>query len=392
MKKGMKKGVIELGIVLAAASAWLIQALCIAAENEPSAALAEGAASSRDFKLALPGYKFEFPRDHGKHDEFKTEWWYYTGHLQSKEGRKFGFELTFFRSGVPLARRIKEGPWKMNDLYMAHFAISDLSKKSFYHEQKFCRESSAFAKNSADKFEVKVENWSSVIRNKKHHLLASSGPHSIDLQLEQGKDPVIHGIGGVSQKSNKKGAASHYYSLTRMPARAALSIDGQKLALEGEAWMDHEFGSNQLGKEQAGWDWFSIQLNDGSEIMLYLMRLKGSGYDQCSSGTFVDSSGKWQHLPFLSYKIKSKSYWQSPHTKANYPNHWHIELPEKGLVLDIEPELADQELVSSGSAGGARINYWEGACRVSGLKQNKIISGRAYVELTGYDKEFDKEF
>ncbi len=341
------------------------------------------------FKQALPGYRFSFPADHYSHDDYKTEWWYYTGHLNAKDKQKFGFELTFFRSGIKNEQAVKSGPWAVNNIYMTHFALTDINGKNFFHSEKLCRPGvgKAGASRYSDKaFKAWTENWSLEAENGKHHLLAREGEYKIDLVLDEGKAPVIHGLNGVSQKASCKGCASHYYSFTRMPLKGEITLPGKQLQVEGNAWMDHEFGSNQMTKEQKGWDWFSIQLNDQSELMLYVMRLKNGKLDENSSGTIVFPDGKYAHLKLSDYKIEASGKWQSPHTKAAYPTKWQIEIPSKNLVLLIEPEIQDQELASERPGG---ISYWEGSCKVSGKKNGKEISGQAYVELTGYDRELN---
>jgi predicted secreted hydrolase len=343
--------------------------------------------AERHFKPALPGYTFSFPADHYSHEEYKTEWWYYTGHLLAKSGEEFGFELTFFRSGVPIADGVSEGPWSLKNMYMGHFAMSDLQNKRFYHLEKMSRGGVASAGASDKKYEVWTENWSAMAEGKDHRLQASSKDCVIDLKLGEGKPPAIHGENGVSQKANCVGCASHYYSLTRMPVSGKIKIADKNFEVDGIAWMDHEFGSNQLGSDQVGWDWYSIQLDDQTELMLYVMRLKNGKVDPNSSGTFIRNNGGTTHLPLSSYKIDKTATWKSPHTNANYPSRWHVSLPSLKLELDIVPQLADQELASEN--GG--ISYWEGACTVNGLSSGKPIKGKAYVELTGYDKDFNRK-
>lgn len=340
------------------------------------------------YRQALPGYKFSFPSDHFSHDGFKTEWWYYTGHLESSDGQKFGFELTFFRSGLSVKNGVKSGPWAVPNAYMAHFALTDISSQKFFHAEKFCRPGLNSAGAESDKYKVWTENWSaSEMQGGSHRLLARQGNYAVDLQLSPGKEPVIHGVNGVSQKASCAGCASHYYSLTRMPVKGTLVLPGKSLEVKGLAWMDHEFGSNQMKENQVGWDWFSIQLEDGTELMLYHMRLREGGYDANSSGTLVHADGSSEHLLRSAYKIQTSDHWTSSHTKGRYPAAWHVQLPERQLDLYIKPRLSDQELVSR--RGG--VNYWEGCCEVTGKKGARKIKGQAYVELTGYDKAFDRK-
>src|ERR1041385_4933671 len=233
------------------------------------------------FQPALPGYEFAFPRDHGTHEEYKTEWWYYTGHLVADDGHRYGFELTFFRVGVdrsPLA----VGRWALRDLSLAHFAVSDISGKDFRYDEKLNR-SSPFTANAAEgKLDVFNEGGSARTRpDGSWRLVAANGRDSIDLVLTARKPPAIHGENGVSVKAEGLGYASHYYSMTRLEVRGR--VDGRPC--RGLAWMDHEFGSSQLRENQQGWDWFSIQLDNDTELMLYQMRRKDGTPDVTSSGS-----------------------------------------------------------------------------------------------------------
>lgn len=343
----------------------------------------------RKFQLALPGYKFKFPADHFSHEDYKTEWWYYTGHLESKDGKRFGFELTFFRSGVPVQDRLKTGPWALNNVYLTHFALSDIDEKKFLHSEKMCRAGVGTAGAKSDSYKVWTENWTVRQEGNDHLLHASEPDYSIDLRLNEGKGPVIQGEDGVSQKAACVGCASHYYSFTRMPVSGKISVGNKFIPVTGQAWMDHEFGSNQLTADQVGWDWFSVQLDDNSELMLYTMRLANGGQEPNSSGTLIYADGKSKHLPLKSYRVEPREYWTSPHTGAKYPSKWHVILAEEKIDLNIEAELSDQELVSNKNKGG--VSYWEGACSVSGSKEGKPIHGQAYVELTGYAAPLNKK-
>ena len=350
----------------------------------------EATTPERKFKLALPGYRYHFPADHYSHDEFKTEWWYYTGHLESTDKKAFGFELTFFRSGAPISDGVSSGAFALKNVYMAHFALTDVSGKKFFYEEKLSRGGAGSAGASGKDYNVWLENWN-VTRDPKtgkHHLVAKSKDCSIDLSLGEAKVPAIHGHQGVSQKASCVGCASHYYSLTRMPADGDVTVGGKNYSVRGAAWMDHEFGSNQLADNQVGWDWFSIQLDDGTDMMLYLMRLKDGTYDAHSSGTFISADGGTQHLKLNDYKIEASKNWKSPHTGGQYPTSFHVTVPSKQLDLQIEAQLQDQELASKDRTG---ISYWEGACRVSGQHNGAAVRGQAYVEMTGYSAAFNRK-
>jgi predicted secreted hydrolase len=347
------------------------------------------AAVERKFALALPGYKYSFPRDHGSHDEYKTEWWYYTGHLKADDGGTYGYELTFFRLGSDVADAVDKGPWNIDNLYLAHFAVSDIPEGKFFNVQELSRSGKGFAGASNENYNVWLRNWSAKLDTRDRQLLkATSGVLALDLVLTPDKPPVIHGIGGVSQKASCYGCASHYYSMTRLLTEGTLTVDGKARHVKGLSWMDHEFGSNQLTDQQVGWDWFSIQLDDKTELMLYRMRLKNGKADPNSSGTFVAVDSSSHHLLNDGFVIKSTSEWKSPATGATYPMGWLISVPGEKLELEIKPQMLDQELVKHGAGG---TTYWEGACTVKGTRDGKQISGSAYVEMTGYAQRFSEK-
>lgn len=336
----------------------------------------------------MPPYRFAFPQDHASHNDFKTEWWYYTGHLTADDGSNFGYELTFFRSGLDSKKGVSKGPWQLDNVYMAHFAVSNLSARKFFYAQKLNRAGLQFAGAKQDSYSVFNQNWTARLVGDEHLVRATTPEYSVDLKMKSLKPPVIHGINGVSQKAECEGCASHYYSLTRLQTSGTVTTpDGKTHKVSGLTWMDHEFGSNQLTKEQVGWDWFSLQLDNDTDLMLYVMRRRDGTFDPNSSGTFVSTKGTSDHLKLSDYKLRSLGTWKSPVTKAEYPSGWHASIPSRKVELDIIPQLADQELAKRSSTD---VTYWEGACRVSGTMNGAKVSGQAYVELTGYGEAFSK--
>jgi predicted secreted hydrolase len=337
------------------------------------------------FQFATAGYRYNFPRDHGSHPTYRTEWWYYTGHLHSKIGRAFGFELTFFRRGVP-PDEIKTLPskWSVKDLYLAHFAVTDISGKRFHFSEKFSREGLGKAGADESRLRVWIDDWraeASAEPSASHTLAAHDETHALALTLQPAKPLVTHGAAGISRKGKDVGQASHYYSFTRLATNGKLTIDGESFDVTGTSWMDHEFGSAELGADQVGWDWFSIQLEDDTELMLYRMRRKDGSSDLASSGTAVSPDGRTRHLEVTDFQIESTGTWTSPESKATYPSRWRLRFPSLDLVLDVTPLLADQELRTSRST---KVSYWEGAVAVTGTKQGRPVKGQGYVELTGY--------
>ncbi|MBI2821714.1 MAG: carotenoid 1,2-hydratase, partial [Acidobacteria bacterium] len=250
---------------------------------------------SLDYRRALAGYIFEFPRDHGAHPDFKLEWWYYTGHLESETGRRFGYELVFFRSGTD---RDYANPsrWKIRNLYMAHFAVTDIASRRFRYFEKLNRSGPGIAGAETASLRVWNENWSARLQDGAMRLRAAAGGVELALELRPQKPPVIHGRDGISRKGAGPGQASHYYSLTRLKSQGTVTVDGRVFQVMGQSWMDHEFGTNQLAPEQVGWDWFSLQLESGEELMLYRLRHRDGSIDPHSSGTMVLSTGKTVHL------------------------------------------------------------------------------------------------
>jgi len=347
---------------------------------------------TQEFRLAAPGYQYAFPRDHGSHDDFRTEWWYYTGHLAATNGRQFGYQLTFFRRGVP-RDRVKTLPsrWSITQLYLAHFAISDLSDEQFHYDERISRAGLGKAGAEPGRLHVWIDHWSAespMTGPLTQQLRASNDSIGLELTLSPEKPLVVHGAGGVSRKGGAEGQASHYYSFTRLATTGALTLGTERFDVTGTTWMDHEFGSADLAEDLVGWDWFGIQLENGTDLMLYRLRRADGSTDPASSGTFVDRDGRTQHLTVKDFSMEPTAYWTSPKSTARYPQRWHIVIPSMPLSLDIIPQLAGQELVTSHST---QVTYWEGAIEVNGVAQGKTIKGQGYMELTGYVERFPKK-
>lgn len=329
------------------------------------------------WKTALPDAHYEFPRDHHAHREFKTEWWYFTGNLDDNTGKRFGFEITFFRQGIrpPQERRAEQSRFIVDDLKFAHLAVTDAAGRRFRFQQKTSRGSFGEA-GFADGARIAwIENWSLVLNDDgSFDVAAQTTEADTRLHLVPAKSPVIHGEHGLSAKASVAGHASHYYSITRMNTTGELRVGDVAHAVRGESWFDHEWATNQLAPEQVGWNWFGVQLSNGCELMLYQMRLKNGEIDAASSGTFVQADGSAIHLPASAFRIQPTRFWKSNTSGANYPIAWRIELPEQNLQLTMSPVIDEQELALG------PLTYWEGAIDVSG----DGITGRGYLELTGY--------
>lgn len=354
------------------------------------------------YRLALPGYRYEFPRDHFNHPDFQTEWWYFTGNAHARDGHRFGFELTFFRQGVDRSSPASASPWALRDVYLAHFALSDLDGGRFVHDERVNRSGPGLAGVDADTGTIWNGNWSVVLdprRAMRNPARPASGTPSrglaldlravaerfgLRLSLTSTKPPVIHGANGVSQKAEGAGQASHYVSLTRLDATGEIERDGRTESVQGTAWMDHEFFTNQLGRNQRGWDWMGLQLDDGTELMVYRLRRTDGGADPFSAGTLVEKDGRSLHLRAADFTMTpGGETWTSPSTHARYPISWRLSVPSRGLDLEIRTPLASQELVGR---LGLTPSYWEGAVTVSGTSGASKAAGVGYLEMTGYDK------
>jgi predicted secreted hydrolase len=349
--------------------------------------LAAGSTLAREgFRQALPGYRFAFPRDHASHPGFKTEWWYYSGHLRTEAGLPFGYQLTFFRVGVdPSLRGDSRSRWAVRDLYLAHFAISDLHQRRLLYWDRRSRGALGSAGASAEVLKVWNGAWAARGDGRAHHLSASVEGHAIDLTLTPTKLPAIHGRDGVSQKAEGLGRASHYYSLSRLATQGTLTVSGKRQKVTGSSWMDHEFGSNQLTASQVGWDWFALQLDDGAELMLYQLRQANGLPDPHSSGSLIHPDGRVEHLQLSAFRLEPQEVWQSPKTRGRYPIRWRVQVPGRRIDLTVQAAFSDQELDTQGST---QVIYWEGSVEVSGTSGDRPIAGAGYLEMTGYTEPF----
>jgi predicted secreted hydrolase len=343
--------------------------------------LVANACAQTPWRLALPGWHYEFPRDHAPHPDFKTEWWYFTGEVRSADGHRFGYQLTFFRQGIrpPDERGTTTSRFIVDDLKFAHFALSDLGGKQFHFFQKTSRGSFGEAGFEADARLAWIDDWTLQSHGDAGFTLrATAADLSLTLELRNAKPWALHGENGVSQKAEGEGSASHYYSGTRLATTGSLRMEQRDFAVTGESWFDHEWATNQLAEDQVGWDWFSLQFDDGSVLMLYQMRLRDDGIDPASSGTFIARDGTSQHLRREDYVLRPLDFWTSPATKARYPIAWELRVSGLGLTARITTPLASQELVLKPNA------YWEGLIDIAGDQGGKPLRGHGYLELTGY--------
>ncbi len=359
-------------------AAALLAALATGAAEPP----AEPPLDADGYRVVVPPYAFRFPADHASHPRYRIEWWYYTGHLATP-GRSFGYEMTFFRVGLPQHRTHSASAWVAHDLVFLHLALTDETRGRFRSYETARRAALGLAGADSTRYRVWLDGDSAQLApdGRTHELRGEAPGFSLSLSLVPLKPPVIHGTDGVSRKGPGLGEASHYYSLTRLATRGRVAVDGDTLGVSGLSWMDHEFTSNGLSRSLAGWDWFSVQLDDGRELMLYRLRERRGGIAPASSGTLVGRDGRTRKLAAADVTVRATGRWKSPKTGAEYPSGWVIEVPSERLQLRLEPTLADQELVAR-SMGG--VAYWEGSVRIEGRGPGGPVRGEGYVELTGY--------
>lgn len=333
------------------------------------------------FAIADGSRSLKFPQDFGEHPDFRTEWWYYTGNLQTSAGRHFGFELTIFRVGLvpPTVELPTNSNWYGHNLYFAHFAVSDIGDGHFYAFERYSRTGPGLAGAQADPYHVWLEDWSiSANSSDTYHLQAQQEGIVLDLTLNDKMGVVLQGDKGYSRKGASIGNASYYYSQPRLQANGTVKVNDASYQVNGLAWNDHEFSTSVLDKNQIGWDWFSLQFNDGSAAMLYQLHERGGGISSASSGTWIAADKSSQHLEKSDFEISVLGTWQSPHSKAVYPADWEIKLNKPQCDLKAHPWMADQEL------NFTVATYWEGAVHFEGTCNGAPVSGNGYIELTGY--------
>lgn len=350
-----------------------------------SAVQAVDGAAAAGFARVFAPRPFVFPADHGPHQEYATEWWYYTGNLDDASGHHFGFQLTFFRFGLTPKPVQRAATWATANIYMAHLALTDVAGGQFYAFDRFSRDGAGLAGASGGPYHVWLDDWSvegAGDAGVPMRLRAAQGVVSLDLTLGGGKPVVLQGDRGVSRKSDAPGNASYYYSLTRMPTDGTLRVGTDVYAVRGLSWMDREWSTSALGADVAGWDWFALQLSDGRDVMFFQLRHQDGSADPVSSGTLVDVDGTTRTIARGDLEISVLDTWRSPQSGARYPARWRLQSRTLGLDLDLKPYVPDQELRLA-------VTYWEGAVQISGTSSGQPVAGNAYVELTGYAERQD---
>ncbi len=328
---------------------------------------------------AVPGYQITLPKDNSPHYNFRTEWWYFTGNLHSKEGREFGYELTFFRYGYrPPDLPEMRSRFVMQDLKFAHFTVTEVASDRFRFDSRRSRGAFGEAGFAKGKTLAWIDDWKVDFDND-FSLVAQTKDYAIDLRLRPGKPPVLEGENGFSQKAEGIGHASYYYSNTRLETSGTITIAGKTYDVTGTSWYDREWATNQLGPEQEGWNWFAIQLDDGSDLMLYQMRLRNGNIDPHSSGKWIGPASEIIDFAVSDFRLTPTRFWLSSYSDSRYPIGWDLHIPKLDLELTVSTPVDNQEL---------RLDfvYWEGLIRVRGTRNGRAVSGVGYLELTGYQR------
>ncbi|MBK8988861.1 MAG: hypothetical protein IPM39_22760 [Chloroflexi bacterium] len=335
------------------------------------------------FARATEANAIQFPRDLGPHPDYQTEWWYYTGNLEGADGRLFGYQFTIFRRALTPATPHAALPnpqsdWRTNQIYLSHFTLSDVANGDFYPHERFSRGAAGLAGAQAEPYQVWLEDWTiSEVAPGEVRLQADGGDVALDLTLTQTMPPVLHGDGGLSPKGEEPGNASYYYSIIRQETAGTIRIGEELFDVIGLSWKDHEYSTSALSADAVGWDWFSLQLDNGGGLMLFQIRNADGSLEPFSSGSYIAPDGTITHLALADFTIAVLDTWLSPTSGGEYPAGWRISIPKLALELEGRPLLPNQELNVS-------TTYWEGAVEFSGTLAGAPVTARGYVELTGY--------
>ncbi len=350
-----------------------------------SVAEALGGSPDEGFVRATAPRRFVFPQDHGPHPGFRTEWWYFTGNLATPGGRRFGYQLTFFRMALRPGPAARASRWGANEVYMAHFAVTDVGGDRFRYAERFSRAALGLAGAGGRPLAVRLEDWSACETSAEPwsmHLAAHDGEAAVDLDVRSLKPVVLNGEGGLSRKGRDPGNASYYYSVPRMETSGTVRIGEESFPVSGLSWLDREWSTSALEGSQTGWDWFSLHLDDGRDTMFYRLRRDDGTTDPFSSGTLVQADGTSRRLAREEVQLEAIGRWMSPASGIGYPSRWRLRVPRERLDLEIAPLLVDQELLTS-------VRYWEGAVTARGVTAGSP-GGSGYVEMTGYAAKASK--
>ena len=388
LRPNIPRVIFYLGAIILA----MIVSTNLANAQRNSASVSDVLSSEADagFARALAPMMLQFPRDHGAHPEYQIEWWYYTGNLHTDDGKAFGYQLTFFRLALTPQMPERTSHFATNQVYMAHFAVTDAAQGEYFCFERRSRGAAGLAGATGDPtYKVWLEDWSATETEpgtmrlhvpSTSDLIEAKPQIGLSLDLRQTRPLILHGNRGLSQKGPESGNASYYYSLVGLETAGEITIAGETIAVSGISWMDHEFGTSFLGEEFVGWDWFSLQLEDGTTLMLYCLRRSDQSCDpQTFEGTLVYPDGRQLRIGTKDFTLTSTRQWTSPESGATYPSGWRITFPALKITLQIKPFIPNQEFRAS-------FTYWEGAVQVSGQIDGAVVDGHGYVELTGYER------
>lgn len=322
---------------------------------------------------------FKFPQDHFSHPEYRIEWWYLTGNLEAETGNQYGYQITFFRTALKPGSPQRSSRWASHQIWMAHLAVSDINQQKHYQSQRLSRAAIGLAGIQQQPFKIWLEDWQIIATGQGDfpwHIVAKDKQVEIDLLVNPLKSVVLQGDRGLSQKSSQPGNASYYYSFTRLKTTGTITVNGAEHKVNGLSWLDREWSTSALGKNQSGWDWFSLQFNSGEELMYYQLRDKTGKSDRNSQGKWVKTNGETINLKRQDVKLVAIDYWQAE-SGGKYPVKWRLRIPKISQDLLIKAAIDDQLMRGS-------IHYWEGAVMVYQTNNNKPV-GKGYLEMTGYE-------
>ncbi|KGE03200.1 lipocalin-like domain-containing protein [Pseudohaliea rubra] len=342
-------------------------------------ASALGGDATAGFARANAPRQFDFPADHNAHPAFRNEWWYFTGQLTAANGERFGYQVTFFRIALAPPAPPRASAWATQQLWMAHSALTAIDAGRHWHRERFARDALGLAGQQSEPFRVWLEDWTLAGGDGgtfPWQLSIDAGDFTLVFTLEPQREPVLQGDGGLSQKSAETGNASYYYSITRLTTTGTLTVGEEQYAVTGLSWLDREWSTSALGEGQAGWDWFSLQLASGDDLMLYQLRREDGSRDRHSAGLLLGADGRRQPLSADAFSLEPARWWQAE-SGVRYPVAWRLQVPGASLDLRIEAAVDDQEMATA-------VRYWEGAVEVRAAESG-AAAGRGYLEMTGYD-------
>ncbi|MDT8438327.1 MAG: lipocalin-like domain-containing protein [Wenzhouxiangellaceae bacterium] len=368
----MKRDLIVLLVLAALAMAWLVQrALEPAAPPGGLSSRALLGSAPEEFRRVTGPEPLNFPADHALHPGYRNEWWYFTGNLDAEDGRRFGFQFTLFRFEIGSGTQ-PDSEFAAEAVWMAHLALSDVDGERFFSRERFARDSLGLAGATAERWWLR--DWEVTRTADGWRLVAGMDGAALDLVLAPAKPVVLQGDAGYSRKGAEPGNASRYYSITRIDTSGQVRIDGAPVAVTGQAWLDREWGSSQLGEGIAGWDWFALQLDDGRDLMLYRLRTDAGEPGPFSAGALVEADGGYTILAREDFELLPLEWWRD-RDGVRWPVAWRVRLPAAGLDARVEPAFGDQRWY-------ATVGYWEGAVDV--IDDDGRPLGRGYLELSGY--------